>query len=412
MTNRDKRPYVPPVKKITLSESNPKLRVIAIVVCLLIAGAALAIGLTGLLNRDSGWQVVESTSSQRNLSGEFILRYDFSRSGANAPADRRTLSQLYTEVMEHAYAVFSTAEVGSGGLADINASPNEAVAVDPVLYDALETVRRSGSRYLYLAPAYVEYNRVFRAETPEIAAQYDPSRDAELAGYLRQIASFASNPAHVNVELLGENRVCLQVSEDYLAFAETNEIDGFLDFGWTKNAFVTDYVAEQMLQKGYTAGYITSYDGFTRNLDDAGSYSINVFSRLDNAVNLPAVLEYTGPVSLVVLKDYGMTEQDSRRYRALPDGSVVTAMLDPADGRSKSAVHDLLCCSKELSCAELLLQAAPYYVADMWDSNALQTLEEKGIHAVWSEDTVLHRTDAELRLLPNQDCAVPYTIAP
>ena len=412
MTNRDKRPYVPPVKKITLSESNPKLRVIAIVVCLLIAGAALAIGLTGLLNRDSGWQVVESTSSQRNLSGEFILRYDFSRSGANAPADRRTLSQLYTEVMEHAYAVFSTAEVGSGGLADINASPNEAVAVDPVLYDALETVRRSGSRYLYLAPAYVEYNRVFRAETPEIAAQYVPSRDAELADYLRQIASFASNPAHVNVELLGENRVCLQVSEDYLAFAETNEIDGFLDFGWTKNAFVTDYVAEQMLQKGYTAGYITSYDGFTRNLDDAGSYSINVFSRLDNAVNLPAVLEYTGPMSLVVLKDYGMTEQDSRRYRALPDGSVVTAMLDPADGRSKSAVHDLLCCSKELSCAELLLQAAPYYVADMWDSNALQTLEEKGIHAVWSEDTVLHRTDAELRLLPNQDCAVPYTIAP
>lgn len=412
MTNRDKRPYIPPVKKISLSERNPKLRVIAIVVCLLIAGAALTIGLTSLLNRDSGWQVVESTSSERNLSGEFILRYDFSRSGAEAPADRRALSQLYTQVMEHAYAVFSTAEPGSGSLADVNAAPNEAVTVDPVLYKALETVQRTGSRYLYLAPAYVEYNRVFRAETPEIAAQYDPAKDAELADYLRQIAAFASDPAHVNVELLGDNRVRLLVSDAYLAFAETNEIDGFLDFGWTRNAFVADYAAEQMLEQGYTAGYITSFDGFTRNLDHGGSYSINVFSRLANAVNLPAVLEYNGPMSLVVLKDYGMSELDSRHYCAMPDGSIVTAMVDPADGRSKSAVHDLLCCSRELSCAEILLQAAPCYVADAWNADALQALAADGIDAVWSEDTVLYRTDAELRLVPNQDCAVSYTIAP
>lgn len=38
-----------------------------------------------------------------------------------------------------------------------------------------------------------------------------------------------------------------------------------------KNAFITDYVADVMIDNGYTLGSLTSYDGFTRNLDQTSA---------------------------------------------------------------------------------------------------------------------------------------------
>lgn len=75
----------------------------------------------------------------------------------------------------------------------------------------------------------------------------------------------------MNVELLGGNQVKLSVSDDYLAFAEKNFISDFIDFSWMKNAFITDYVADVMIDNGYTLGSLTSYDGFTRNLDQTSA---------------------------------------------------------------------------------------------------------------------------------------------
>ena len=63
----------------------------------------------------------------------------------------------------------------------------------------------------------------------------------------------------------------MSVSDDYLAFAEKNFISDFIDFSWMKNAFITDYVADVMIDNGYTLGSLTSYDGFTRNLDQTSA---------------------------------------------------------------------------------------------------------------------------------------------
>jgi len=408
MRNPDRRPYVPPVKKITLSEASPKLRVVLIILCLVIAAAALAAALNGLLRQEDGWQEIEAAASKRNLSEEFVLRYDFSRSGARAPADRRALSDLYTEVMEQSYVIFSKDEETEGNLWWVNVHANEAVTVDPVLYDALETVQRCGSRYLYLAPAYEEYRRIFLCETAEEAASYDPSQDAELADWLQQLADFANDPQHIDLELLGNLQVRLNVSDEYLSFAEEYELESFLDFSWTRNAFVADYAASRMQEKGYTAGYLSSYDGFTRNLDSGNLYSFNVFSRHGNEINLPAVMEYSAPISLVSLRDYAMTEQDRWHYFSFPDSRIVTIFLDPADGRSKSSVHDLVAYSHTADCADVLLQAAPVFVSDGFSKAALQDMTQNGIFAVWSEDTELCFNDSELQLQMKETEKVSY----
>ena len=67
---RDRRPYIKPVKRIELSETNVKLRMILIVLLLSIAVVAVIYGLFSLLNTEPGWQEVEVSSSNANCSAD------------------------------------------------------------------------------------------------------------------------------------------------------------------------------------------------------------------------------------------------------------------------------------------------------------------------------------------------------
>ena len=84
-----------------------------------------------------------------------------------------------------------------------------------------------------------------------------------------------------------------------------------------KNAFIADYLADTLEAEGFTSGYLSSYDGFTRNLDRRrNEYAFNLFDRQGSDVNLPAKMRYTAPLSIVFLRDYPMGEQDKWHYYA------------------------------------------------------------------------------------------------
>ncbi|MCD8014832.1 MAG: hypothetical protein LUG99_16995 [Lachnospiraceae bacterium] len=58
----------------------------------------------------------------------------------------------------------------------------------------------------------------------------------------------------------------LFVSDDHLAYAEETGFLSYIDFFWMKNAFIIDYLTDTLIEKGYTQGASSSYDGFDRNL--------------------------------------------------------------------------------------------------------------------------------------------------
>ena len=409
---REFRPGPPPVLKAEVSGKHFSLRVVLLAITGVLALFGLGYGLFHLLNTDPGWQSVEYAGREKNVAEEFVLQYNFGATGASASAERKMVSDLYSDLMEDAYLVFSTEEHTESchNVAYLNDHPNENVTVEPMLYAALEKIEAYNSRYVYLAPAYVEHSRMFMADSPAVAAEYDPAQNAEAAAYAQQLAAFSNDPEMIDLELLGENTVQLHVSQDYLDFAAANELGGFLDFGWTRNAFVVDWVANQMQEKGLTRGYIASYDGFTRNLDGSGlSYSQNVFDRLENELNLPAVMTYEGPMSIVSLRNFAMTELDRWHYYSFGD-RIATVFLDPADGMSKSATDNLLSYSKELGCADLLLQLAPIYVADSFDEAALQALTKDGIFSIWGDHNTLCYNDQDVQLTPNPESAGNYQI--
>lgn len=411
---RDKRPRVKPVERIALPEGNTALRAAAAVVFLVIGVTLLIYAASRLFAVDPGWQTIEAGASEGTTCGdEFVFSYELGAGEASAAAESRGLKAVYTAACRKAYQLFHTLESFEGvvNLREINLHPNETLTVDEGLYRAFETVQRSGERTLYLGPVYARFENVFSCIDDAQLVEFDPQASEDVRREYEAMAGYARDPEAVNLRLLGDNQVCLKVSEDYLSFAQREEIDRFLDFGWMRNAFVADYLAEELAENGYTNGFISSYDGFSRNLDSRGTgYSQNIYDLVDGVTYPAGVMEYDGPMSIVYLRDFPSDELDSRRMYQLRNGELRTTYLSTADGRCRSAANNLICYSKMAGCGEITLQIAPVYVADTLDASALEALAESGIHSIRCEDWVVRGTDPALaltNLYENED--VRYT---
>lgn len=400
---RDNRPYLRPVTRIELSESNIKLRWVGIILLLAIGVVSIFIGLTSMLNTEPGWQTVEVSTKEANCGGDFTLQYDFSQAGSGASMAYKQLTNVYSEAAVRAYKLFSSAvrEDGLENIAYLNDHPNEPVWVEKELYEALSLLSAYDSRQVFLAPIVVEYNRVFLCENEEEAVLYAPTRDGETVAWLRELGRFVSDPEMIRLELIGEEQVQLTVAQEYLDFVRENEIETLFDLGWMKNAFVADFLAAVLEKNGYIHGNLTSFDGFTRNLDDRGTeYAFNLFDRKENEVNLPAAMHYDAPLAIVSLRSYPMGEQDRWHYYAFSDGETLTVMLDPETGLPVNALENLVSYGN-FSCSEILLQAEKVFVAPEFDRDALMAMAEEEIYSVWFEGWELCYNDAALTLTEN-----------
>ena len=413
---RDKRPYIKPVTRIELSGENFTLRWILIVLLLAVAVTALFVGITSMMETEAGWKAIEVSSDEVNCSQDFQFYYDLGADGDSATVENKLLTTLYSQATEDAHMIFSAYDQKDGvnNVRYLNEHVNEIVTVDETLYNALELIVRYDNRHIFMAPVNVEYNRVFTASSDSEAAAYDPARNPDVMAYVEEIVSYAGDPEMISLEILGDNQVQLNVAEEYLAFAEEEEIVTFLDFSWMTNAFIIDYIAEVLAEGGYTRGYLVSYDGFTRNLDARGeTFHQNVFDYLDGTIYVPAALSYNKPISMVFLRSYPVADEDQWHYYRYEDGSVASLLLDPADGVNKTAAHDLISYSYEAEgCGEMLMQLIPVFIADKFDAEALSALTSNGIYSVWSEDRELLYNDSELVLeLTEENSAYSIVLA-
>lgn len=395
---REFTPRAEPVQKIELSEKYIKPRGILALLCLILGVALMGYGLMSALDTEPTWQEIEAASSDPHCGGDFQLMYDFTGAGGSASAQEKTLTNLYSQAAVDGYRALTpdVLEEGLGNVAWLNAHVNETVTLEPELYKALAQVAASGDRQVYLAPAAEQYRHVFTSQSDREAEMYDPAKNEEVGRWFEDLAAFVSDPAAVDVILYGENQAMLFVSQDYLAFARENEIDRFLDFGWMTNAFLADYLARTLTEGGFTRGYLTSVDGFTRNLDARETeYSVNLLAGQEQSAESPGSICYRGPMSLVLLHRFNQGNGKSYTYAS---GETVTACLDPGTCRSKAAADSLLAYSGSAGCAELLLRVTGLYAADILDTGSLGTLGDDGICAVWCQDHTVFYNDPALKL--------------
>ena len=395
----DKTPRVKPVQKKELDEKNIPLRIVLVGICIAIAVASIGWGMSKLLSTEAGWQIIEVDCETVNCSQDFILNYDFTDDGQSATVRQRQLVVLYSDACEKAHWLFTTDEAAEdfGNMFAVNQAVNQTVSVDPVLYEAFELMAQKNSRELYLAPVYAVYDDLIVSESDVMAAVFDPAQNPEMSAYVAEIAEFAGDPNMIDLELLGDNQVRLKVSDAYLAYAEENEISVFVDFHWMTNAFITDYLADLLLENGFSTGYIASHDGFTRNLDTRGNaYSVNIFNRQGEQAYAAGEMIYRSSAALVSLRDFPLSDRDQWSYYRWSDGHITNTFVDIADGRSKAALDTLMTYAYGKSCGEVLLEMLDVYVADDLEEGKLETLAKQGLYSVWCRDRVICYNEAGL----------------
>ncbi len=388
--------YVRPVEKIEVDDGHFGRKMALFSVLLVIGLLGIGIGVFSAMTYQPGRTVIEAEgSSTESVASSLVFFYDIGSGEASATADHKALTELYTELCKQAYRIYSADADISGvhNLAYLNKHVGEEVAVSEELYELFELIKEHENRVIYAAPMYNNYRNLFFCEDDAIAATCDPKTSEEVAEYLDAVSKFVADPESVTVELLGEGKVMLKVSDAYASFAEEWGIDRFLDLYWMENAFAVDYVADGLASAGYTSGDVSSYDGFARNLEQRDvSYSLNLFAEVDGKVYNAARYDYSGASTFVTLRGWKLYASDMTYY-TYADGRTVHAYVDPTDGRSKNALGELYMYSETKSCAEVLMYAAKVFIADTFEVEALGAAKTHGVNSIWFDGSVICRSD-------------------
>ena len=391
----------PKLLKVEVSEKNVKLRLVLVILLVALGVGLMVYAFHGLITKEPGWYTVELTKGHTELNDELIFNYCIGGSDLSAADEYKQVSTLYATEVSRAYRLF---DVHRGyedvvNLYTINQYPGETFEVDALLYQAFALMEEMDSRILYMGPVFSEYRNLFSSQNEVQAELCDPHTDEETRQYLEQVMAFANDPASITLELLGENRVSLRISEAYRGFLRENGVTEAIDFGWLTNAFLVDHVAEVMISHGFTAGHITSYDGFTRNFDDSGeSYAFNIFDRDGQNVYPAAVAQYRGYISMVFLRDYPLSAMDSAVYYAYADGRYATRYADPATGVYKSALPNLVSYAYDRGTAAVAIRMAEAFVADAWDESTVDAMRQNGVYSIWCLDRIVHYNDEAMVL--------------
>ncbi len=395
---RKTRKKVTPKKKKLI---NKRTLIIAIAALLVIA-AAITVTVI-LVNKDktgkSGWQQITATDVDESISKLFIFEYD-----VTDETDVNALSRAYSEALKRAYATFSSEEIddeneGIVGLSALNRSVGVPITVSEELYRALELVQADSTRSVFLGPVYERYRNVFSAISPSAAVAVDPTKNEDEARVCESIAALAANRSNIYYDLTQDNTVVLYLSAEYHALLDDIGTQNYLDFGWMRDAFIVDSIANSLSFDGYTNGTIASYSGFTRNLDtDDEDYTFGLYDLFRNSVYLAASVSYKGAISTVTYKTFAMNSVDKQFLCEYSNGDVTHGYIDRTTGQPLNASDMMVFHSKTKSCAEIAVETAHCFITEEENKSDIEALIAAGIGAIWCDGTVINYTSGDVTI--------------
>lgn len=399
-SRKNNRSAARPTMNIELSEGNMKRKIVLLIVVFAITFFAFGYGINALISTEPGFTEIKVLPADKLSSGgDFTFYYNIGAGETSATEEYKALRALYSQTAVAAYQIFSadTEFDGCNNLWYVNNHVNEEITIDPVLYEAFALLKESETRYHYLAPMYEMYLSLFQCEYDQETLDYDPYINEELRGFYEETTAFTNDPDAVKIELLGDNKAKLSVSDAYLDFAGKNGITRFVDLGWMRNAFIADYIAAVLAENGYTSGVLMSYDGFMRGLGDpkGGEYSFDFSHREGTLVSDLAALRFSGAVSGVYLHDYPVGNGDDGNYYVRENGEIRHPFIDTVDGLCKSALPEIAAFASNLSCAETALRVAPVYISESFEEKGLESLAQEGITMYYCEQGELKRVSGE-----------------
>lgn len=370
---RRKEPRLTPKEQVELSQKNIPLRIVLVVLALVIAGISFASAIGEVGKVQPGWQEILTTNPQTLAAQDFVLAYNLGTGSLSPKAEQQKVSALYTQVMDETAQALSNQPVsGVNNLYTLNSQPNVDVPVEPALYETFRVLENAGSRIAYYAPVAEQYDSLFACTYDEEAVQFDPQRDKAAGEFAARIAAYAQDKTAVQVRLLPDNTLRLEVSQEYLDYAQENGVDTFVDFGILRNALLCDAAADALVQAGYVQGVLSSLDGYARSLCGE-EFALNVFEQQDGKIKNVGIVTYSGPAALVTFRAFPVSEGDTVNFYTYADGTVITPYLNER-GISHAAAPSLSALSPSGTAANLALRMLPAFAGEDSSFAALSDL--------------------------------------
>jgi len=383
-----------PIEQVEVSHKHLGLRTVFFVIFVLLAILGISFGVYYLVRTESGWQTITPRSTAlTNNSSEFSFFYYFNGKATANAAEKRAVQSKYTELCVTSYQQFTPYEEYENNVYFINRHYNQEIKVSELLYNSFKTME--GTRFLYLSPIQYYYDTLCSAEGDWIAEDYDPSKNPEVLAFFNEVSAYIMDPEHINVECLADNTIRLNISQEYLAYAQNKGIETFIDFDHYKNAFIVDYLANELVKANIVNGFISSYDGYSRSLS-RNKYSFELYNQVGDSIYYSGVASYEGKAASINLRSFMTNSLDETLHYNYQNGDVAHVYFDTTDMMSKCSTHYLNVYSSDLSCADMLKYVYPLWTADSLDETAVSALPLKNMNYIYTKGDTVYYSDGDL----------------
>ena len=376
-------------KEIAVSNKHVKLRVALTISFFVIAVVAFAIGISSIGKKDPGEYEINAVANDDlpAYGSEFKGVFDFS--GDEVGATYKQLEATFSESLQRSYCLFDETEFHTSvlSMSALNSHPNEEVEISEdacsVLFDALAKTHENKNYSIYAAPIYAYWDWLFSLDS-DLQKVNDPKNHAENKELLEGIVKYCKEP-YVKLELNGNNKAKLTVSEEYLNFREENNITApIVSLNVLKNAYRLQMVADLFIEKGYTFGYIYHTDGYYISLKDHRDPIYSLYDINGNSFVKYAVVQIGKPSCAVMTKRFTVGNPDYNPYYVLDDGTIRNNVINISTGYGDQYYASTSLFGKSNNVVEIAYQSN--YLSTLSLTEATNFLNEKYCSFTLSEN--------------------------
>ena len=382
-------------EEVNVSSKHLVLRIILFLVFLGVGITGIVVGCTyNSTHLEPGWHPVSCTEGENNSEDLTLMCY-FSDGKRENASQMKTVTNYYTKLCNNAYKIFNEYKIfeETNGVAYINAHPNEDIKVEEALYNAFKKANDNNVKQIFYCPIMDNYHNLFKAESDAEAIIYDPYYDLNARSMISEIIAYLNNE-DVKITLKENNTVRLEVSEEYLNYSKTNNINKYVSFSYFYNSVIVDYIFEHLSSSGVPNFKIYSYDGCYRShfTDSSLTDSYLYYAYTDEHIIPTGKAKLVGSNSLVELKIFPISQKED--YYVYIDKQFVHHFLDD-DGYYKSCVNGFTLYNNEsMPTYDLLLKGSKVFTADSLNVDVLRTLG----NFIYNDGTVIKYSDDKLEI--------------
>jgi hypothetical protein len=269
---------------IVISRKYIGLRIAAFIVASASAIFFITKGITGIGKKDNGYYLIRAVSDHEEvLNQDGISFYCYLQgSSSEINTQMKQIQQDYSKALIKYHQILDPSRTYENvvNLATLNQNLGQEIQVSSELYnilhDAYQKTAQGNGYNLFAGAYYQEWNGILILEDPEV---FDPLVNEEERGRLDALRDQTGDYSLFSLQFLDDTNCTLRLDVDqkYLSLLRDLEIEpNVLDLNLMHDAYELELLSEELEEKGYTDGYLTSTNGLTTSLSryQGGEYCL------------------------------------------------------------------------------------------------------------------------------------------